>query len=218
MEHCLTVTSCCRPCIWWYTISKMSLKNCKGETINVLSYLWLPQLKRQVWNLLSPCFSNQEIRTLLFLRCLLLTANSAVVCCSEEYSALEGNCPLRTIPAGECHKWTRGVFFLNPCHLLFPISVKEFWKPCSSPQSPIVPVAEEGSQWSKGQTNPEQRRYIESQMNGHLTERMDSGAHRAECSRTLFCRPDSSLHPFPGAMKKSALDYSTVKTSILRRK
>lgn len=109
-------------------------------------------------------------------------------------------------------------FFLNPCHLLFPISVKEFWKPCSSPQSPIVPVAEEGSQWSKGQTNPEQRRYIESQMNGRLPERMDSGAHRAECSRTLLCRPDSSLHPFPGAMKKSALDYSTVKTSILRRK
>lgn len=72
MEHCLTVTSCCRPCIWWYTISKMSLKNCKGETINVLSYLWLPQLKRQVWNLLSPCVSNQEIRTLLFLRWLLL--------------------------------------------------------------------------------------------------------------------------------------------------
>lgn len=131
MEHCLTVTLCCRPCIWWYTISKMSLKNCKGETINVLSYLWLPQLKRQVWNILSPCFSNQEIRTLLFLRCLLLTANSAVVCCSEEYSALEGNCPLRTIPAGECHKWTRGVFFffLIPATFSSPFLLKSSESP-----------------------------------------------------------------------------------------
>lgn len=42
----------------------------------------------------SPCFSNQGARTWLFLRCLLLAANSAAVCCSEEYSALEGSCPL----------------------------------------------------------------------------------------------------------------------------
>uniref|UniRef100_A0A2K5DMI4 Uncharacterized protein n=1 Tax=Aotus nancymaae TaxID=37293 RepID=A0A2K5DMI4_AOTNA len=73
----------------------MSLKNCKGETINVLSYLRLPQLKRWVSNLLSPCFSNQGVRTLLSLRCLLLAANSAAVCCSEEYSALEGSVPFK---------------------------------------------------------------------------------------------------------------------------
>lgn len=41
VEHCLTVTSCCRPCSWWYTISKVSLKHCKGEAISVLSYLSL---------------------------------------------------------------------------------------------------------------------------------------------------------------------------------
>uniref|UniRef100_A0A2K5QJR1 Uncharacterized protein n=1 Tax=Cebus imitator TaxID=2715852 RepID=A0A2K5QJR1_CEBIM len=83
----------------------MSLKNCKG-------YLRLPQLKRWVLNLLSPCFSNQAVRTLLSLRCLLLAANSAAFCCSEEYGALEGSVPFKNknhCPGGP-HKRTRGFF------------------------------------------------------------------------------------------------------------
>uniref|UniRef100_A0A2K6SST8 Uncharacterized protein n=1 Tax=Saimiri boliviensis boliviensis TaxID=39432 RepID=A0A2K6SST8_SAIBB len=87
----------------------MSLKNCKGENINVL-------IKKWVLNLLSPCFSNQGVRTLLSLRCLLLAANSAAVCCSEEYGALEGSVPFKT--KNHCpgcpHKRSRDFFFKIP--------------------------------------------------------------------------------------------------------
>lgn len=60
--------------------------------------------------------------------CLLLAAKFAVVCCCQEYNALEGSCPLKTraaILAGEYHQRTRDFFFffINPCHLLFPISL-----------------------------------------------------------------------------------------------
>ena len=74
---------------------KRALKNHRGETANVLSSLPIPQLQRRV-NTLSPQSANQRVRTLLFLRCLLHTANSADFCCSES-RALEGT----TVPTSK---------------------------------------------------------------------------------------------------------------------
>lgn len=52
---------------------------------------------------------------MLSLRCLLLAANSAAVCCSEEYGALEGSVPFKT--KNHCpgcpHKRSRDFFFFK---------------------------------------------------------------------------------------------------------
>lgn len=52
---------CCSPWPWWYTISKTSLKYCKGEPVKVLSYLRFPQLLRWVLKLLSPVFLTEGL-------------------------------------------------------------------------------------------------------------------------------------------------------------
>lgn len=73
MEHCLTVTWCHRPCSRWYTISKMSLKNCKGEIYKSAKLFKTSSVNKVgVKTSCLPVFSNQGVRTLLFLRCLLL--------------------------------------------------------------------------------------------------------------------------------------------------
>lgn len=121
-EHCLIVTSCCRPCIWWYlsTISKMSLKNCKGETINVLSYLRLPRLKRRVWRLLLPVFLTKGWGLGYFWD----------VCCLLQILQLSATLKStvhwrETVPKNNCPGWRVSQvdqrIFLNPCHLPFPL-------------------------------------------------------------------------------------------------
>lgn len=103
---------------------KRALKNHRGETANVLSSLPIPQLQRRV-NTLSPRSANQRVRSLLFLRCLLHTANSADFCCSKSPVHWREP-PFRQArpgsPAGG-RKRTRGfLFFFNSCYPPFPVS------------------------------------------------------------------------------------------------
>lgn len=198
------VTSCCRPCLWSYTLSKVSLNNCKGETINVLSYLRLPQLKRWVLNLLSPCFSKQGVRTLLSLRCLLLAANSAAVCCSEENSAPEGSVPFKnknTCP-GCPHKRTRDFLKSLLLSLLTgtheTLLIHKGYEIHVPLQSLWFPLEHEVYSKQKGRCSSEPCRY------GASGQRVLTRAHGfpfvAGCSWTLFRRPDSPAPPFSGVI------------------
>lgn len=191
----------------------------------MLSYLRLPQLKkREGWKLLSPCFSNQGMRTWLFLGCPLLAANSAVVCCSGKYCALEGSCPLktRTVPAGEHHKWTRDSF-LTPSSFPSPPYTALRWAFCSWGPERLRFSAGPVVLWEQKLPGEEENRSnsdstdLESRMHGCSPKRADSGAQGAECSQTLFSRADSLPTVLPRVMKTSALD-SAVKTRISRRK
>lgn len=93
---------CCSPWSWGYTVSKTSLKHCKGEPIKVLSYLRLLQPIRWVLNLLSPVFLTKGLE-------LTLSDTSAAGCthCSclllEEYSTLEESYPFKS----NCPGWRK---------------------------------------------------------------------------------------------------------------
>lgn len=133
MGHFLTYSHlCCSPWSWGHTISKMSLKHCKGEPTKVLSYL-RRQLIRWVLQLLSPVFVTKGLG--LFLVCLLLAALSAAVCCSEEHRTLEASCPFKNnCPGWRKSQWTREFSFeplfpLDPFphHLTYSTLTWPFW-------------------------------------------------------------------------------------------
>lgn len=83
----------------------------------MLSYLRLPLFKKKKKAVKTSVsqFSNQGIRTLLFLRCLLLAADSPL--CKVQCTG--GSCPFKatTVPAGERGKWARDFFKLLPPRL-----------------------------------------------------------------------------------------------------
>lgn len=108
---------------------KVSLKNlqrgnCKCAKLFETSSVEKAGVKPSV-----SCFSNQGVRTWLFLRCLLLAAKPALVCCSEEYwrtDAVPSNTgqlsSWRISPEDQrylVHPWLRP--FPSPTHTALPI-------------------------------------------------------------------------------------------------
>lgn len=115
-----------------------------------------------MFKLSSPCFSNQGVRTLLFLRCLLLAATPAVVCCFERIVHWRDAVPFktRTVPARECYKRTRVLFCfvflksLPPTHLAHTSTTLRMCKGMKFTPFSIIPVDPVGAEGSPKDTAP----------------------------------------------------------------